>query len=161
MQPYDQFSALADATRGQIVRMLRERPQPVHELASAFDISRPAISRHLRVLKEAGLVVEARQGRENVYRLERKPLKLASDWLAAQLADLPARKSRKPRPVDPAPVAAAPAIVVAPATAIEPPAPVDAPPAIEPAAKPVRKKARPAPAAETQPSLFAQMEFEL
>ena len=50
------FSALADPTRCRVVEMLHERSRPVHELAAAFDISRPAISRHLKVLKDAGLV---------------------------------------------------------------------------------------------------------
>lgn len=131
MQPYDQFSALADATRGQIVLMLRQRPHPVHELAAAFSISRPAISRHLRVLKEAGLVTEARQGRENVYRLERKPLKRAAAWLEAQLDSAPVRKPRAPNPAKVSP---------------EPPA-----------TRTVPRKPKP----EAQQSLFAQMEFEL
>lgn len=54
---------------------------PVHELAEAFEISRPAISRHLRLLREAGLVTETRQGRENVYSLKRRRLKALATWL--------------------------------------------------------------------------------
>ena len=77
----DVFSALADQTRCRVVEMLREEPLPVHELAAAFAISRPAISRHLRVLKEAGLVTESRRGRENVYALQRARLKPAMAWL--------------------------------------------------------------------------------
>lgn len=61
--------------------LLAERPRPVHELATAFDISRPAVSRHLRLLKEAGLVVEEKQGRENVYSLRRQSLRALSGWL--------------------------------------------------------------------------------
>jgi len=53
----------------------------VHELAAAFDISRPAISRHLKVLKDAGLVIEEKSGRENVYSLQRARLKPMQDWL--------------------------------------------------------------------------------
>lgn len=62
--------ALADATRRQILRMLRDRPLPAGAIAGAFDVSRPAISRHLRVLREAGLVVDEPDGRERMYRLE-------------------------------------------------------------------------------------------
>ena len=61
--------------------MLHERSRPVHELAAAFDISRPAISRHLKVLKDAGLVIEEKTGRENVYSLQRARLKPMQDWL--------------------------------------------------------------------------------
>jgi DNA-binding transcriptional ArsR family regulator len=81
MTPIDQFSALADATRCRVIEMLHERPMPVHELTAAFDISRPAISRHLRVLKEAQLVKEEKQGRENVYSLQRQKLKPMAQWL--------------------------------------------------------------------------------
>ena len=71
MTPAIQFAALADETRCALVDLLRERPRPVHELAAAFAISRPAISRHLRVLKEAGLISEERDGRETeTYRSE-------------------------------------------------------------------------------------------
>ena len=80
-----QFAALADATRCRVVELLHERPRPVHELASAFSISRPAISRHLRVLKEAGLVQEERRGREHVYSLRRQRLRSPSDWLVRHL----------------------------------------------------------------------------
>lgn len=79
--PVDQFSALADATRCRVIEMLHERPMPVHELSAAFDISRPAISRHLRVLKDARLVKEEKQGRENVYSLQRARLKPMATWL--------------------------------------------------------------------------------
>ena len=81
VSPADQFAALADATRCRVVEMLSEKARPVHELAGAFDISRPAISRHLRVLKEAGLVKEEKRGRENVYALQRSRLKPMQDWL--------------------------------------------------------------------------------
>jgi DNA-binding transcriptional ArsR family regulator len=81
MTPVDQFSALADATRCRVIELLHERPMPVHELSAAFDISRPAISRHLRVLKEARLVKEEKQGRENVYSLQRQKLRPMAIWL--------------------------------------------------------------------------------
>jgi DNA-binding transcriptional ArsR family regulator len=82
MAPDAQFAALADPTRCRVVELLHERPLPVHELAAAFSISRPAISRHLRVLKDAGLVREEKQGRENVYSLQRQRLRPLADWLS-------------------------------------------------------------------------------
>ena len=107
MTPVDQFSALADPTRCKVIEMLHERPMPVHELTAAFDISRPAISRHLRVLKDARLVKEEKQGRENIYSLQRGKLKPMSTWLE-KLGPKPAVKA--------APVAvAAPVVEAAPA----------------------------------------------
>jgi DNA-binding transcriptional ArsR family regulator len=79
--PALQFLALADETRCDLVDLLRDGPRPVHELAAAFAISRPAISRHLKVLKAAGLVHEERRGRENLYALDRSALKALSAWL--------------------------------------------------------------------------------
>ena len=81
MPPHVQFAALADETRCALVDLLRERPRPVYELAAAFPISRPAISRHLRILKQAGLVAEEREGRENVYSLKRHRLRALVTWL--------------------------------------------------------------------------------
>lgn len=77
----DLYSALADPTRLRVLELLHDKPRPVHELAGAFDISRPAISRHLRVLKEAGLVQEVKQGRENLYSFQRDELKAGIAWL--------------------------------------------------------------------------------
>jgi DNA-binding transcriptional ArsR family regulator len=62
--------ALADATRRAILRMLRDSELSAGAVAGAFDVTRPAISRHLRVLREAGLVIDEARGRERVYRLE-------------------------------------------------------------------------------------------
>ena len=81
MAPDVQFAALADPTRCRVVELLHGRPLPVHELAAAFSISRPAISRHLRVLKDAGLVREEKHGRENLYSLQRQRLRPLADWL--------------------------------------------------------------------------------
>lgn len=82
MSPVAVLVALADPTRCRIVEILRDGPQPVHVLASSFDISRPAISRHLRVLKEARLISEKKAGRENRYALHPSRLKPVQDWLA-------------------------------------------------------------------------------
>ena len=81
MTPALQFSALADETRCRLIDLLRDGPRPVHELAAAFEVSRPAVSRHLRLLKDAGLVQEQRRGRENIYALRRQRLKALSAWL--------------------------------------------------------------------------------
>lgn len=77
------FGALADPTRRAILASLRAAEAPVHVLAADFDISRPAVSKHLAVLRAAGLVREARRGRENFYALERDALDDARAWLSA------------------------------------------------------------------------------
>jgi DNA-binding transcriptional ArsR family regulator len=61
--------ALADPVRREILRMLRDRPVNAGRIAQVFSVSRPAVSRHLRVLREAGLVSNELSGRERVYRL--------------------------------------------------------------------------------------------
>lgn len=77
------FGALADPTRRAILLSLQKGDAPVHALAAHFSMSRPAVSKHLAVLKGAGLVREARRGRENLYALEREALDVARVWLAA------------------------------------------------------------------------------
>jgi DNA-binding transcriptional ArsR family regulator len=68
------FQALADPIRREILRMLRDTVLPAGAIAETFTVSRPAVSRHLRVLREAGLVREKAQGRERFYRLDPTPL---------------------------------------------------------------------------------------
>ncbi len=75
------FLALADPSRRRILDLLRVGDRPVHTLAEAFDVSRPAISQHLRVLRDAGLVVEQRVGRERHYRLRAAALRAAARWI--------------------------------------------------------------------------------
>lgn len=77
----DAFPALADPVRRELLGLLRRSPASVGELAARFPISRPAISRHLRVLREAGLVSVREQGRERLYRLEPAPLEQVDAWL--------------------------------------------------------------------------------
>jgi DNA-binding transcriptional ArsR family regulator len=88
------FAALADGSRRRILALLRRGPAPVHALSQQFRVSRPAISRHLRVLREAGLVRAQRQGTENVYVLEAERLRLVEGWLkqfwSGKLGDLKA-----------------------------------------------------------------------
>lgn len=76
------FRALADPTRRAILDRLRRREQGVTALCKPFDLSQPAISQHLRVLAEAGLVRAQRRGRERIYAVEAAPLRRAYDWLA-------------------------------------------------------------------------------
>jgi DNA-binding transcriptional ArsR family regulator len=76
------IQALADPTRRAILRMVRDTPLPAGAIAAAFAVSRPAVSRHLRVLREAGLVREKAQGRERVYRLEPAPLARVEAFVA-------------------------------------------------------------------------------
>ena len=64
------MDALGDATRRSIFERLRHGPKAVGELAAGLPVSRPAVSQHLRVLKEAGLVTERRNGTRRLYRLE-------------------------------------------------------------------------------------------
>jgi DNA-binding transcriptional ArsR family regulator len=64
------FAALADPTRRAVFERLRGGPRPVGELAQGLPVSRPAVSQHLRVLKEAGLVTEQREGTRRLYRVD-------------------------------------------------------------------------------------------
>ena len=68
------FSALADPTRRQIFERLARRPRPVGELAEELPVSRPAVSQHLRVLSDAGLVVARKDGSRRLYSVDPKAL---------------------------------------------------------------------------------------
>ena len=80
--PRDVFQALSDPTRRAILELLRDGSQPVGTIARDFPVSRPAISRHLRILREAQLVSEIKVGRNRLYELNAAPLKGVDDWLA-------------------------------------------------------------------------------
>ena len=75
------FRAIADPTRREILNLLRGQPQTVGELAGNFRISRPAISKHLRLLRSAGLVATHRHGTARVCGLNARPLRAVDDWL--------------------------------------------------------------------------------
>ena len=75
------FRALGDPTRRAILDRLRRREEGVSQLCAPFAMSQPAISQHLRVLADAGLVRSRRRGRERLYRLNAKPLRAVFDWL--------------------------------------------------------------------------------
>jgi DNA-binding transcriptional ArsR family regulator len=75
------FNALADPTRRAVLDLLRAGTRPAGEIARAFPISRPAISKHLKILRRAHLVDEHRQGRHRFYQLNPEPLKTVDSWL--------------------------------------------------------------------------------
>jgi DNA-binding transcriptional ArsR family regulator len=81
LPPPDIYAAIADPTRRRLLELLTDGERPVKRLAEPFRMSRPAISQHLRVLRDAGLVRERRVGRERRYRLDAEPLRDVVDWV--------------------------------------------------------------------------------
>jgi DNA-binding transcriptional ArsR family regulator len=80
----DALAALADPTRRGLVELLAERPRPVGELVAAFPVSQPAISRHLRILRQHGVVEEHRppgDRRVRLYRLRPEPFDALAGWV--------------------------------------------------------------------------------
>src|SRR6516225_2525732 len=77
----DPFEALGDPHRRDILRLLSEGDKPVLQIAAALPISRPAVSRHLRLLKEAGLVAEQAQGTRRIYHLQDEGLRAVQAYL--------------------------------------------------------------------------------
>ena len=78
------FAALADPSRRRVIELLRQRPRRAGELAEAVDLSPPAMSRHLRVLRKTGFVEEGAledDARVRVYRLKRSPFSALRSWL--------------------------------------------------------------------------------
>ncbi|GIO55940.1 MULTISPECIES: helix-turn-helix transcriptional regulator [Paenibacillus] len=79
----DVFDAVADPTRRRLIRLLSEAEElPLHELTPHFQMGRTAVSKHLTILKEAGLVVDRKVGRETRFRLNASPLQEIQDWVA-------------------------------------------------------------------------------
>ncbi|GAA6619597.1 ArsR/SmtB family transcription factor [Scytonema sp. NUACC26] len=78
----DVFAAIADPTRRAILDRLLTGEQPVKQLAEPFAMSLPAISQHLQVLCDAGLVQMRKAGRQRLYRLNPEPLRQVSNWIA-------------------------------------------------------------------------------
>ena len=87
----DPFEALGDANRRAILSLLGQGGRSVQELAGALPISRPAVSRHLRLLKEAGLVVEEPLGTRRIYRLHEEGLSAVQSYLERVWGDAAAR----------------------------------------------------------------------
>ena len=76
------FRAIADPTRREILGMLRVRPCSVGEIAANFRTSRPAISKHLRMLRAVGLVATTQRGTARICALNAQPLRAVSDWIS-------------------------------------------------------------------------------
>lgn len=79
---YDVFQAIADPTRRELLSLLAENEMPVTVISSHFPMSRTAVSKHLHVLYEAGLVTEQKVGRETRYKLRPEGLKELKEWLS-------------------------------------------------------------------------------
>lgn len=77
----DPFAALAHPVRRRLLELLVEGPRTAGDLAGQFELSRPAVAEHLRVLREAELVKDEASGRERHYHLVGAPLEAVSDWL--------------------------------------------------------------------------------
>jgi DNA-binding transcriptional ArsR family regulator len=89
--PTDAFEALGDANRREILRLLGEGDRSVSELAADMPISRPAVSRHLRLLKEAGLVAEQARGTRRIYRLQADGVEAVRTYLEQVWGDAATR----------------------------------------------------------------------
>jgi DNA-binding transcriptional ArsR family regulator len=78
---HDVFQAIADPTRRKLLKLLSKEEMPVTVISSFFPMTRTAVSKHLRILADAGLVKERKVGRETRYKLEPEPLHQLKDWL--------------------------------------------------------------------------------
>jgi DNA-binding transcriptional ArsR family regulator len=76
------FDVLAEPTRRRILDLLREAERPVNDLVTSLDVSQPGVSKHLRVLREAGLVEARVEAQRRVYRVRPEPLAEIDAWLA-------------------------------------------------------------------------------
>ncbi|MCA0756223.1 metalloregulator ArsR/SmtB family transcription factor [Paenibacillus sp. N4] len=82
IQKHDVFQAIADPTRRRLLQLLGDQELPVNVISGHFTMTRTAVSKHLRVLADAGLVKDRKVGRETRYRLDPEPLKELKRWLA-------------------------------------------------------------------------------
>jgi DNA-binding transcriptional ArsR family regulator len=87
----DPFEALGDPNRRAIVELLSGAPRSVQEIADAMPISRPAVSRHLRLLKQAGLVTETAEGTRRIYRLHDEGVEAVQRYLEQVWGEVAAR----------------------------------------------------------------------
>ena len=87
----DPFEALGDPNRREILRLLSGGDKPVQEIAAAMPISRPAVSRHLRLLKGAGLVTERPQGTRRIYHLQEQGMHAVQEYLERVWGEAAAR----------------------------------------------------------------------
>jgi DNA-binding transcriptional ArsR family regulator len=87
----DPFEALGDPNRREILRLLSAGDKPVRDIAAALPISRPAVSRHLRLLKDAGLVTEEARGTSRIYHLQEQGISAVATYLEGVWGDVAAR----------------------------------------------------------------------
>jgi DNA-binding transcriptional ArsR family regulator len=87
----DPFDALGDVNRREILRQLSGGDKPVNEIAAALPISRPAVSRHLRVLRDAGMVAEEAHGTRRIYHLQEEGLRAVQAYLEGVWGDATSR----------------------------------------------------------------------
>ena len=87
----DPFAALGDPNRRAIVERLADGDRSVQEIADGLTISRPAVSRHLRLLKEAGLVVDHAEGNRRVYRLDDRGVEVVARYMEEVWGEVAAR----------------------------------------------------------------------
>ena len=96
------FAALADPSRRQVFERLRAGPLPVGDIAKGMPVSRPAVSQHLKVLKEAGLVADRADGTRRIYAIDPQGLAALRSWLDQFWDDVlmafAAEVERKPKP---------------------------------------------------------------
>ena len=85
------FEALGDANRREILRILSGGGKPVQEIADAMTISRPAVSRHLRLLKDAGMVAERARGARRIYHLQERGIDAVQEYLERVWGEAAAR----------------------------------------------------------------------
>ena len=87
----DPFEALGDPNRREILRLLSDGDKPVGEIAAAMPISRPAVSRHLRLLKDAGMVAEHARGTRRIYHLREQGMQAVQAYLEGIWGEAAAR----------------------------------------------------------------------
>jgi DNA-binding transcriptional ArsR family regulator len=78
--PQDIYQAIADPTRREIIDLLANQTMPVNDVAKRFDISRPAVSKHIKILNECGLVVIQKKGRKRFCRADTRKLREIAEW---------------------------------------------------------------------------------
>jgi DNA-binding transcriptional ArsR family regulator len=76
------FKALADSSRRKILGLLAQRELPLHQIEASFKMSRPAVIKHVRILKSCGLVRVRKDGRRTIHALNAQPLRTIKDWMA-------------------------------------------------------------------------------
>ena len=81
LSEWDVYKAIADPNRRIVLDILMRGEQPVSAILARIELSQPALSQHLKVLRDVGLVRQRRSGRERIYALDPKPLKEISDWI--------------------------------------------------------------------------------